>query len=228
MREIMKIMGLSEFSHQLSWFVTAFFTFIWISISSTAIAHISFLPKTNVVILFFYFFIFHISLINLSFFISVFFSNSKLAAIVGPVILFATILPKYLFFGTNSNEAYNAKFGAAILSPTAFSFGADILSSYEYAGIGVQFNNMNENTFSMYSVLSVMVFDIFLYGFLAWYLDQTIPHEFGSPKHPLFIFSPTYWLPFSKKIKQLFFRNNGENMEFQACFHSLPAGIHHT
>jgi hypothetical protein len=86
---------------------------------------------------------------------------------------------------------------------------------------------MNDNTFSMYSVLSVMVFDIFLYGFLAWYLDQTIPHEFGSPRHPLFIFSPTYWLPFTKKLHKFIFRNNGQNMEVQPFFQNLPAGTYY-
>ena len=35
---------------------------------------------------------------------SVFFSNAKLAAIVGPVMLFLLILPKYIFFGSNTNE----------------------------------------------------------------------------------------------------------------------------
>ena len=195
----MKIMGLSQFAHQLSWFFTAFVLFFWMSISSTFIAHISFIPNTNIIILFFYFFLFHMSEISLSFLIAVFFSNSKLAAIVGPVILFITILPKYIFFGSNSNEESLAKYAASLLSPTAFTFGADILADYEYSKVGVQFSNIGDNNFSMISVFQMMFLDIFIYGFLAWYLDQTLSNEYGTPKHFLFILNPYYWCPCLKK-----------------------------
>lgn len=141
--------------------------------------------------------------VSLCFLIGVFFSNSKLAAIVGPVILFITILPKYVFFGSNSNEAYLAKYAASLLSPTAFTFGADILAAYEYGAVGVQFSNLDDNRFSMISVFQMMFFDIFLYGFLAWYFDQTLPQEFGTSKHFLFVLNPYYWCPYLKKCTYL-------------------------
>jgi ABC-2 family transporter protein len=200
MREVMKIMGLNQTAHQLSWLFTAFIVFFWMSVSSTFIAHISFLPYTNLWILFVYFFLFHMSEITLCMLISVFFSNSKLAAIVGPVVLFVTILPKYIFFGSNSNEASTLKTAASLLSPTAFTFGADIIAAYEYSAAGVQYSNIRDNYFSMITVFQMMTIDIFIYGFLAWYLDQTIPHEVGTPKHPLFLFHPFYWFPSLKKV----------------------------
>jgi hypothetical protein len=182
MREVMKIMGLNQTAHQLSWLFTAFIVFFWMSVSSTFIAHISFLPYTNLWILFVYFFLFHMSEITLCMLISVFFSNSKLAAIVGPVVLFVTILPKYIFFGSNSNEASTLKTAASLLSPTAFTFGADIIAAYEYSAAGVQYSNIRDNYFSMITVF------------------QTIPHEVGTPKHPLFLFHPFYWFPSLKKV----------------------------
>ena len=200
MREVMKIMGLNQTAHQLSWLFTAFIVFFWMSVSSTFIAHISFLPFTNLGILFVYFFLFHMSEITLCMLISVFFSNSKLAAIVGPVVLFVTILPKYIFFGSNSNEASTLKTAASLLSPTAFTFGADIIAAYEYSAAGVQYSNIRDNYFSMITVFQMMTIDIFIYGFLAWYLDQTIPLEVGTPKHPLFLFHPFYWFPSLKKV----------------------------
>ena len=220
MREVMKIMGLSQTAHQLSWFFTAFIVFFWMSISSTVIAHISFLPHTNVSILFLYFFLFHMSEITLCFLISVFFSNSKLAAIVGPVVLFVAILPKYIFFGSNSNEAATIKYAASLLSPTAFTFGADILAEYEYSAVGIQFSNIADNNFSMVSVLQMMLIDIFIYGFLAWYLDQTIPHEYGTPRHPLFLLNPYYWLPFLEKFPLI--KDHG--MSRRPHLRSLPSG----
>jgi len=50
--------------------------------------------------LFSYFFLLCISEIGMAFLVSAFFSRAKLAAIIGPVILFASCLPRYIFFGT--------------------------------------------------------------------------------------------------------------------------------
>ena len=137
-----------------------------------------------------------------AFLVSVFFSNSKLAAIVGPVALFLTILPKYIFFSTNANEAVPAKYAASILPPTAFTFGADILAQYEYAKVGVQWGNMFEGNFSFASVLVMLFIDILFYGFWAWYLDQVVAHEVGTARHPLFLFLPSYWAPVVRSIKR--------------------------
>ena len=131
---------------------------------------------------------------------SVFFSNSKLAAIVGPVALFLTILPKYIFFSTNANEAVAAKYAASILPPTAFTFGADILAKFEYAKVGVQWGNIYEGDFSFASVLEMLFVDIFFYGFWAWYLDQVVAHEVGMARHPLFLFLPSYWAPVIRSV----------------------------
>ena len=124
LRELMKIMGLQAWIHQLSWFTSTFVLFLWVAITATFFSKISFAPKSNTSIVFAFYFLFALSEISFAFFISVFFSNSKLASIVSPVILFAAILPRYIFFTTNNNEQYYQKFGASLLSPTALSFGA--------------------------------------------------------------------------------------------------------
>lgn len=195
MREVMKIMGLLDWVHQLSWFLTAFVTFFWIAISATYITTTSFIRASNTFIIFGYFFLFTLSEINLSFLVAVFFSNSKLAAIVGPVVLFATLLPRFIFLTTNANESQTEKYLASILSPTAFSFGADIIASYEDGGIGVQFSNIGEGLYNFSDCLSFMFFDAVLYGVLAWYLDQVLPTEYGTPRKPWFILLPSYWCP---------------------------------
>lgn len=100
-----------------------------------------------------------------------------------------------MFF--NCNKLGN-KFLASLLSPSAFSFGADILSQYEYGGVGVQTYNMSEGNFSFSSCLGMMFADFLLYSVLAWYLSQVIPSEYGTHRHPLFIFDIRYlWKIFS-------------------------------
>jgi ATP-binding cassette, subfamily A (ABC1), member 3 len=195
MREVMKIMGLRDWAHQGAWFITAFILFFWIAISSTFIAHISFLPKTDPSLLFLFFFTFALSEITFSFLIASFFSKAKLAAMVAPVVLFAAILPRFIFYSSNPYEQQQSKYLASLLSPTAFTFGADILANYEYAGIGVQVYNMDQGLYSFSGALRMMFADFIIYGVLAWYLDQVIPLDVGTPKHPLFIFHLSYWFP---------------------------------
>eukprot|EP01038_Epipyxis_sp_PR26KG_P012006 gene12006-16074_t len=191
-REIMKIMGLLDWVHQLSWFISTFLLFFWIAVSSTAFSSI-FIAATSKILLFLYFFLFCMSEISFAFLISVFFSNSKIAAIVAPVSLFAAVLPKFIFIQTTSEEQIVQKVLASFLSPTAFAFGADILANYEYSGKGVQLNNIGEGGFSFAIVLFMLWIDFYIYGILALYLDQVIPQEYGTPKHPLFFLQWRYW-----------------------------------
>eukprot|EP01037_Dinobryon_pediforme_P018774 gene18774-19080_t len=178
----MKIMGLRDWAHQLGWFLSAFFLFFWIAISFTYITSKSFLLKSDSFLLFLFFFLLCMSEINFAFFVSVFFSNSKLASIVAPVALFGALMPRYAFTQTNSNEQVVAKVFASLLSPTAFSFGADIIANLEYTGVGLQFSNISDGDFNFALVLFMMWLDFYIYGFLAWYLDQVLPQEYGTPK----------------------------------------------
>jgi hypothetical protein len=105
MKEVMMIMGMREWVHQLSWAITGRALFLWIAISFTLYTGATFLPNSNKAILFAIFFTFCQSLVSLSMLVSVFFSNSKLAAICGPVVLIFAIIPKFVFFGTQNTES---------------------------------------------------------------------------------------------------------------------------
>jgi hypothetical protein len=133
--------------------------------------------------------------IQVSFFISVFFSNAKLAAICAPVFLFMTLLPRFAFLNTNENEVYAAKYATCLLPATAFSFGADIIAQYEYTGIGIQYSNLSTGKFNFAGILGFLVLDLFLYGFLAWYFNKVWPQEYGAVQPPWFMFSIQYWFP---------------------------------
>jgi ATP-binding cassette subfamily A (ABC1) protein 3 len=59
----------------------------------------------------------------------------------------------------------------------------------------VQGENSNTLTsnFSYNLCIGMMFFDACLYGVLAWYLDKTMPSEFGTPLPLWFPFLPSYW-----------------------------------
>ena len=94
------------------------------------------------------------SAVGFAFLLSVFFSNAVLAAVVGPIALFAAILPKYVFFGSNRYEQAGAKGLSSLLSPTAFAFGAEILGDYEYEGIGINPSNWHTGESSLFGCKS--------------------------------------------------------------------------
>lgn len=42
-------------------------------------------------------------------------------------------------------------------------------------------------------MLGLIYLDIFLYIFLAWYIDNVFPGEFGIPRPPWFFATKKYW-----------------------------------
>jgi len=227
MREVMKIMGLRNWAHQLSWSLTALVLFLWISLSTAYLCHVSFVPKSDFRLLFLFLFTFCLSEITFSFLIASFFSKAKLAAIVGPVCLFCSILPRYIFFGTNRYEEQQSKYLASLLSPSAFSFGADILADYEYAGVGVQMNNIDDGLYNFRGCVQIMFFDFLWYGLLAWYLDQVVPGDIGTPLHPLFLFHKSYWFPKSHESNALHENTDiSELLRDQASHPDSPPASH--
>lgn len=74
----------------------------------------------------------------------------------------------------------------SLLSPTAFTFGADFIADYEYAGVGAGWGNYNEGEYSLRTSITMMFLDAALYGVLAWYLDKA-----RRAKLYLFMFAAT-------------------------------------
>jgi hypothetical protein len=123
-------------------------------------------------------------------------NSAKLAAIIGPLALFATILPRFIFFGSNRYEATTGKMWASLFPATAFTFAADIIGEYEYSQQGVQEWNAWEGSYSFNTALGLLSFDTTLYIFLGWYLEQVIPRQYGVARPFYFLFTPKYWCGF--------------------------------
>ena len=176
----------------MSWIITATISSIIVSLLATltlkgVMIHSSFFY------LFIYILLFSFAVSGFAFFISAFFSRANLAAIVGPVALFITLLPRWIFFGTNRYEATVSKKWASILPCTAFAFGADILSDYEYAQVGIQADNLNDGYYNFNTALGFLFLDTILYIALGWYLEQVIPRQYGVAKKWYFPFTPSFW-----------------------------------
>ncbi len=195
MRELMSIHGMSAYCYNSGHYIVALFTFLWIAFTMAIFSKLFFVAS-NIVLLFIYYFLFVLSVVHFSFILVSFFNNSKLAAIVAPVVLFVGVLPRYVFFGYGSNTGVLPKIFASFLSPTAFALGCDIITNFEYIGSGIQPSNSGTGRYSFNTCLFMLVVDNLLYWFLGFYLDRVYYRDYGRSLHPLFFIFPSYWYSF--------------------------------
>jgi len=193
MKETLYILGVRPWAHWTSWLLTSLIVFAVTAILVTWILSSNVLLHSNPVYLLSFFGFFSTATVGFCFVVASFFSKAKLAAIVGPIALFATLLPRFIFFGSNRYEAITAKMWASLLPCTAFAFGADILADYEYSEVGVQEWNSSEGAYSFDTAVGFLVFDTILYLFLGWYLELVIPRQYGVARPWYFLLLPSYW-----------------------------------
>ena len=49
------------------------------------------------------------------------------------------------------------------------------------------------NNFTVLYGMLMLLFDLVLYLFLAWYIENVKPGDYGVPKPPCFFLKPNYW-----------------------------------
>jgi len=148
---------------------------MFIALVDTVMLSTTALSNSDPLLLFIFLMLFFNALVTFAFLVSCFFSRAKLAAIVAPIALFATLMPRYIFFQNQEDEAIMGKTLACLMAPTAFTFAADRLAEFEGAGFGLSWNNLYVGQFSFGYCMFLLVVDFFLYGALAWYFDKVLP-----------------------------------------------------
>lgn len=176
-REAMMIMGLSNFAFYFSWVVVYFFQHLLTSVVIMIILKLTYLPNANTGALFFCFFFFQLSTISLSGFISSFFSKSRIAALLTPLIYFILAMPLFAI-ETASSQLRGI---LLIISPTAFAQGIQLLFDGELGG-GLGAANLNDDNPSMIGVLALLFIDTVLYMLLWLWVDAVMPNEWGTPR----------------------------------------------
>ncbi|XP_030852679.1 phospholipid-transporting ATPase ABCA1 isoform X2 [Strongylocentrotus purpuratus] len=200
LKEVMKVMGLSNGVHWLAWLIDSFlvmFTSCVLLVLVLKLGKIITYSDGGILLLFLVSFC--VSTIMLCFLISVFFSKANLSAACGAVIFFLTYVPFTLVITWDAYLTRGAKFGVSLLNTIAFGYGSVYLSLYEVQGTGVQWNNINtsplngENGFTFMQVLAMMWLDAFIYGMLTWYIEAVMPGQYGMPRPLYFPFTRSYW-----------------------------------
>uniref|UniRef100_A0A3Q3FI08 P-type phospholipid transporter n=1 Tax=Labrus bergylta TaxID=56723 RepID=A0A3Q3FI08_9LABR len=199
LKETLKAMGVHN---GVIWYTCFIDSFIMMTASTALLTTIimggKVLNYSNPLLVFFFLLTFTVTTIMQCFLMSVFFNKANLAAACSGIIYFTLYLPHILCFAWQDRITKNMKLAASLLSPVAFGFGTEYLSRYEEQGLGLQWNNirtspLEKDKYSFLTSILMMVFDAVLYAFLAWYLDNVFPGQYGIGRPFYFPFQPSYW-----------------------------------
>ena len=195
-REGMKIMGLSDKTYWLTWFITNFVTLF---IAAIAMAVIGLYPfqNSNAAVLLLFYVLFACELIFFSYFITTFFNSSRTAAIVGSFLYILSWAPGVASFIAEPEGSTGWAVSALAPASAVFVWG-NALAIQENSGEGIQWGNLSqqltrEGNFSAGLILVFVSVSIVMYLFLAWYFDKVLPKEYGTRYPPWFLFSSSYW-----------------------------------
>uniref|UniRef100_A0A8C2TPX5 ATP binding cassette subfamily A member 12 n=1 Tax=Coturnix japonica TaxID=93934 RepID=A0A8C2TPX5_COTJA len=201
--EYMKMMGVNASSHFIAWFIEcAIFLLITVTFLIIVLKVGDILPKTNTALLFLYLMDYSLSIIAMSYFISVFFNNTNIAALVGSLVYILTFFPFIVLLVIENHLSFSVKSLLSLLSPTAFSYASQYIARYEAQDIGLQWDNMykspmiGDNT-SFGWMCWLILIDSFIYFILGWYIRNVFPGRYGMAAPWYFPLLPSYWLEYN-------------------------------
>ncbi|KAJ6658442.1 hypothetical protein lerEdw1_020146, partial [Lerista edwardsae] len=200
LKEAMKNRGVTNGVIWFTWFLDSFIMMALSTFLLTAlITYGKVLHYSNPHLLFLFLLTFSTASIMQCFLLSTFFSKANLAAACSGVIYFTLYLPHIVCFAWQDRLTVKLKTAASLLSPVAFGFGTEYLSRYEEQGLGLQWGNIRTSPlegdkYSFLFSMEMMLFDAFIYGLVAWYLDNVFPGDYGIPRPWYFPLQQSYWL----------------------------------
>ncbi|KAJ7419550.1 ATP-binding cassette sub-family A member 12 [Willisornis vidua] len=204
--EYMKMMGVNASSHFIAWFVEcAIFLLITVTFLIIVLKVGDILPKTDTALLFLYLMDYSLSIIAMSYFISVFFNNTNIAALVGSLVYILTFFPFIVLLVIENHLSFSVKSLLSLLSPTAFSYASQYIARYEAQGIGLQWDNIykspmiGDNT-SFGWMCWLILIDSFIYFILGWYIRNVFPGRYGMAAPWYFPLLPSYWIEYNSYL----------------------------
>ncbi|XP_006146799.1 ATP-binding cassette sub-family A member 6 [Tupaia chinensis] len=193
-KDFMKMMGLQDSAFWLSWgliyagFIFIISIFITIIIMSTQI-----IVMTGFMVIFTLFFLYGLSLIALTFLMSVLLKKAGLTNLVVFLLIF--------FWGCMGFTAFYKQLPSSlewilsICSPFAFTAGMTQIIHLDFNLSGVTFPDPSGNSYIMIATFFMLAFDGLIYLVLALYFDKLLPY--GGECH----YSPEFCLNSSSCFK---------------------------
>jgi hypothetical protein len=156
MRELLRMMSVSNGALISSWYLTYAYVFAILSaliVGASSIGNdVGVFSFSSVVLLFMFFFLFSLSAIAYAFLAHTFFDKAKTGGVVGMLMFFSCYFT-YTAFRTDETPVV-IKEWISILSPAGFAFGLDQLVLREEIEEGIQWANADEPVDGKYSGIS--------------------------------------------------------------------------
>ncbi|XP_040213417.1 ATP-binding cassette sub-family A member 12 [Rana temporaria] len=200
LHEYMKMMGVSSCNHFFAWFIeSASFLTVTVSILVIILKFGKILTLSNGFILFLFFLDYSLTIIAMSFLISVFFHNTNVAGLSGSLIYIITFFPFIVVVSKESSLSFAGKTLLSLFSPTALSYATQYAVRFEEQNEGIQWHNMYTSTtlndsFSFGWLCWIMLIDSMIYFMIGWYIKIVFPGQYGIGAVWYFPVLPSFWM----------------------------------
>ncbi|XP_047474330.1 phospholipid-transporting ATPase ABCA3-like [Penaeus chinensis] len=214
-KEGMKMMGLRDSVYWLSWFSVYFMYVLLLAVICIIVLPLArVFVHANLFLLFLLFILYGSSSIVFALMLTPFFDKAKVAGVVGNLLQVAMSLLYYLQVFLEDDMGQGTFWALGLLSPCAFSLALDKVILFDSSSEGLNFSNVWEGPGLPFAGSLIMIsIDICLYLFLAFYLDNVLPSEYGTKRKPWFIFEKSFWFP-SHRNYQMSSLTSSNNLGF--------------
>ena len=184
-REAMYIMGIECGPLIVSRYVAYSLQNAATSAISAGLLKATYLKNSDFGVIFFTFFLFSISCISLAGLMSAFFSKSRVAAVLSPLIFLALSMP--LFAAGSDGLSSSGLTGLLVVSPSCFTEAVTLLFDHELTrGLGKDQLTDFRDSPDMLLALVMLGVDAIAYLVIMLYVDAVMPNDWGTPRHPFF------------------------------------------
>ena len=217
-KEGMKIMGLTEGTYFLSYFIQYVVITFLNSIVNTIFMSMLF-SKTPFYLLFVALYLFALDIFGLIFFFQSFIDKTRVALILSLLIYFCMFFLSMACMDEDANKAL--KIVLSIFPPVSLELGIILLGKFE-SHFKVFHASDYTKTYTNYSLLIMnimQIVDCLLYLFLGYYLQNVLPHDFGIKRPWYFLCTSEYWCPKDKRA------NSKTKKQINAAINNLENDI---
>ena len=191
-KEGMKIMGLSEGTYFLSYFIQyAIITFID-SVVNTFFMSLLF-SRIPSIILFIILFLWALDIFGLIFFFQSFIDKTRVALILSLLIYFVMFFISMACMDEDANKTL--KIILSIFPPVCLELGVVLIGKFQshFKDLHLEDYTKTYTNYSVFIMNVMQIVDVLLYLFLGYYLQNVLPHEFGIKKPLYFLCTSEYW-----------------------------------
>ena len=203
-KEVMKMMGLGEYSYFFSYFIIYLVINIIQALLNAYISKVV-LNYIEFIYLFFLFFLYGLVIFSLIFFFQSFLEKANISIVLS-LLVYAIFYTIGIPFKTNNIHIAVKIILAFLFPPVNLCYGCSTLNQFQMNNN--QFDGrvlMNYQQFSVCDMYIIFIFNFIFYMFLGFYLQNVVPQQYGIKKPWNFFCTKKFWKgkdeKFVEKIK---------------------------